>query len=35
VECPDRRNIWQSEIGICLADTINNLLERIGEGRNE
>ena len=35
VECPDRRNILQSESGICLADTINNLLERIGEGRNE
>ena len=35
VECPDRRNIWQSETGIRLSDTINKLLERIGEGRNE
>tara|TARA_R100000781_G_scaffold82741_2_gene50949 strand:+ start:2684 stop:2917 length:234 start_codon:yes stop_codon:yes gene_type:complete len=35
VECPDRRNVWQSETGIRLSDTINKLLERIGEGRNE
>ncbi len=35
VECPDRRNRWQSEVGVSLSNTIDKLLIRIGEGYYE